>query len=318
VKAIVQDRYGTPDELRLADVEQPSVDDDDVLVRVRAASVNVLDWRRVRAAPVVLRLEEGLRRPRQPVLGIDAAGHVEAVGKNVTHVAPGDEVFGTGRGSFAEYVTGRAFVPKPAGLSFEAAAAVPVAGLTALQALRDKGAITPRKRVLIYGAGGGVGTFAVQLAKDVGSEVTAATSPASLEIVGSIGADRVIDYTRADPTSGATRYDLVVDVGGYRSVAACRRAVAPGGTLVLVGAGTGPGGPVARFLEASVRSRILRQRVVAFVSTQSSGDLLALARRIEAGKVTPIIDRVYQLGETTEALRYLETGQARGKVVITI
>jgi NADPH:quinone reductase-like Zn-dependent oxidoreductase len=318
LKAIVQDRYGSPDVLRLTDVDEPVVDDDRVLVRVRAASVNTLDWRRVRGSPFALRLDEGLRRPRTSVAGIDAAGHVEEVGKAVTHLQPGDEVFGVGNGAFAEYVSGRTFVPKPVNLTFEHAAAVPVAGWTALQALRDKGSIQPGQKVLVNGAGGGVGTFVVQIAKVFGADVTGVSRTANLDLVRSIGADHVIDYTREDFTRSGSRYDLIVDVGGNRSLSACRRALAPDGTLVLVGAGKGPGGPVGRFLAASVRSRLLKQRVAAFVSWESADDLLTLKELIEAGKVAPVIDRTYPLTRTAEAIRYLESGHARGKVIITV
>lgn len=318
MKAIVQDGYGSTDVLRLADVDRPPLAADEVLVRIRAASVNVLDWRTMRAAPVVLRFEHGWRRPRQPVPGSDAAGTVEAVGDDVTHLRSGDDVFGVGRGSFAEFTTGAVFRRKPANLSFEAAAAVPVAGTTALQALRDHGGISAGQRVLIEGAGGGVGTFAVQLAKAFGAHVTAATSAGKLDLVSSLGADEVIDRTRDDPLSGATRYDLVVDVGGHRSVAASRRAVAAGGALVLVGAGTGPGGPMARLVEGAVRARVLRQRVVAFVTTPSADDLATLADLIEAGHVSPVIDRAYPLDRAAAGVAYVESGRAAGKVVITV
>jgi NADPH:quinone reductase-like Zn-dependent oxidoreductase len=318
VKAIVQDRYGPPEALRLADVEPPTVEEDGVLVRVRAASVNPLDWRRVRGSPLVLRFGEGLRRPKAPVLGVDAAGVVEEVGAAVTDLRPNDEVFGVGKGSFAEYVAGRTFAPKPSTLTFEEAAAVPVAGFTALQGLRDRGDLRPAQRVLVHGAGGGVGTFTVQVAKALGAHVTAATSTEKVELALSLGADRVIDYTRRDSTEEATRYDLVVDCGGYRSIAACRRALEPGGKLILAGAGKGLGGPVGRFLAASVRSRVLRQRVDAFISWESTDDLLTLKELIETGKVTPVIDRTYPLAEAAEAVRYLESERASGKVVITI
>lgn len=318
MKAIVQDRYGSPEVLRVAEVEKPTVDDDGVLVRVRAASVNAGDWRRVRASPFVLRLDEGLRRPKRVVFGADAAGHVEEVGKNVTHLQPGDEVFGVGKGAFAQYVSGRTFVPKPANITFEQAAAVPVAGLTALQGLRDKGRIQPGQKVLINGAGGGVGTFVVQVAKAFGAQVTGVTSPGNVDLVRSLGADHVMDYTREDFMKGGIRYDLVVDVGGNRSLSDSRRVLAPDGTLVLVGAGKGLGGPVGRFLAASVRSRLLKQRVVAFVSWESTDDLMTLKELIEAGKVIPVIDRTYPLAQTSQALRYLESERARGKVVIKV
>jgi NADPH:quinone reductase-like Zn-dependent oxidoreductase len=260
----------------------------------------------------------GLRTPKEPGLGVDAAGQVEEVGKNVTHLRPGDDVFGVGKGAFAEYTTGRYFVPKPTTLTFEQAAAVPVAGLTAFQGLRDKGGVQPGQSVLVYGAGGGVGTFTVQVAKALGAEVAAATRPDKVDLIRSLGADRVIDYTREDFTKGGKGYDVVVDVAGTRSLSACRRALVPGGTLVLAGAGHGASGPLGRFAAAFFRSAILRQRIVAFVSKESTEDLLRLKELIEAGKVTPVIDRTYPLAETPEAIRYLESENASGKVVITV
>ena len=318
MKAIVQERYGSPDLLRLTDVDTPALEDDRVLVRVRAASVNAGDWRRVRGSPFIVRMAEGLRRPRLGALGVDAAGQVEAIGKDVTHLQPGDEVFGVRTGAFAEYVSGRTFMPKPANLTFQQAAAVPVAGCTALQALRDKGGVQPGQRVLVNGAGGGVGTFVVQIARALGAEVSAVTSTAHLDLVRSIGADHVIDYSREDFTRTGQRHDLIIDVGGNRSISDCRRALTPDGTIVLVGAGKGYLGPVARLIGGLVRSRLLKQRIIAFIASVTREDLLTLKGLIEAGQVTPVIDRTYPLSETSEAVRYLETGQARGKVVITI
>jgi NADPH:quinone reductase-like Zn-dependent oxidoreductase len=319
MKAIVQNGYGAPDGvLRLADVDVPRVDDDGVLVRVRAASVNALDWRRVRGSPFVLRFDEGFRRPKMPRLGVDTAGSVEEVGRNVKQLRPGDEVFGVGTGAFAEYTTGRTFVPKPANLTFEEAAAVPVAGLTALQGLRDKGGVRPGQSVLVYGAGGGVGTFTVQVAKALGADVTAASRPEKLDLVRSLGPDRVIDYTKEDFTEGGRRYDLFIDVGGDRSLSACWRALVPGGKLVLAGAGRGASGPIGRFLAAFVRSRALRQRIIAFISWESTDDLVVLKDLIEAGKVTPTVDSTYPLEKTPEAIRHLESGSVRGKVVVTM
>ncbi len=320
MKAIIQPRYGSPDVLRLQDVEKPALEDDRVLVRVRASSVNATDWRHMRGKPYAARpMMGGLRKPKSSAIGVDVAGIVEAVGKDVTHVTPGDEVYGARNGAFAEYVSGRTFVHKPVNLSFEQAAAVPVAGCTALQALRDKGAIQQGQRVLINGAGGGVGTFAVQLAKAFGAEVTAVSGTANLELMRSLGADHVFDYTRADFTKGGQRYDLVIDVGGTPSVAACRRALTPDGTLVLVGAGKGDWfGPLTRFLVGAVRSRLLKQRVVGFLASVTKEDLLFLKGLIEAGKVTPVIDRTYPLTETAEAIRHVEAGHVRGKLVITV
>lgn len=244
---------------------------------------------------------------------------MEAVGKDVTHVAPGDEVYGMRNGAFAEYVSGRTFVLKPANLTFEQAAAVPVAGGTALIALQDKGAIRAGQRVLITGAGGGVGTFAVQLAKAFGAAVTAVSRTANLELMRSLGADHVIDYTREDFTKRPERYDLVVDVGGRPSARAIRRTLTPGGTLVLVGAGPGDWvGPLTRFVTGTLRSRVLKQRVVGFYAQVTREHLLVLKELIEAGKVTPVIDRTYPLSEAAEAIRYVEPGRAKGKVVITV
>jgi len=290
-----------------------------VLVRVRATSVNPFDWHSLRGQPYIMRMGGGLRRPTQTVLGIDVAGIVEAVGRDVTDRQPGDEVFGVRSGAFAEYVSGRNFVPKPAGLTFEQAAAVPVAGLTALQGLRDKGGVQPGQQVLIYGAGGGVGTFAVQIAKAMGAEVTGVTSTANVDMVRSIGADQVIDYTREDFTRSGQRYDVILDIGAKRPLLKLRRGLAPNGTLVLVGGSRGNWiGPVARALGALVLSRFASQTLRPFLSDVNKVDLLALKDLIDAGKVRPVIDRTYPLSETAEAIRYLETGRARGKLVITV
>src|SRR6058998_4046410 len=241
MKAIVQTGYGSSDVFQLREIEMPVIDDDGVLVRVQAASVNALDWHLMRGIPAIIRLTTGLRRPKSPVPGVDVAGTVESVGRNVTRFRPGDEVFGMRTGAFAEYVAGkeRNFVAKPVGLSFEQAAAVPVAGETALQGLRDKGQIRPGQKVLVNGASGGVGTFAVQVAKSFGANVTGVCSPRNVDLVRSIGADRVIDYTREDFTKGGQRFDLILDIGGKRSLFACRRALTRTGTYVIVG---GPSG----------------------------------------------------------------------------
>ncbi|HEX2196420.1 MAG TPA: NAD(P)-dependent alcohol dehydrogenase [Actinomycetota bacterium] len=317
VKAIVQRGYGPPGVLSLEDVDRPSVEDDEVLVRVAAASLNVLDWRKMRAKPFVVR-SEGLRRPRQPVLGVDASGVVEAVGSEVTHLRPGDEVFGIGKGALAEYTVGKTFAPKPANLTFEQAAAVPVAGSTALQAVRDIAKVEAGRRVLVNGAGGGVGHLIVQVAKVFGAHVTATTRRASVEFVRSIGADEVIDYTADDFRSRGQRYDAIFEVGGGLTLRGCRSALAPSGRLVFVGAGAGVTGPIGRFAGATLRAKVMRQPVVAFVSWESTEDLLTLKDLIEARKVTPAVDRAYTLAESVDAVRFLEAGGVRGKVVIKI
>ncbi len=320
MRAIIQQGYGSPDVLRLQDVEKPAVEDGRVLVRVHASSVNATDWRSMRGKPYAARpMMGGLRGPKTGAAGVDAAGVVEAVGKDVTHVAPGDEVYGSRSGAYAEFVSGRTFVLKPVNLTFEQAAAVPVAGCTALQALHDKGGIQAGQRVLINGAGGGVGTFAVQLAKAFGAEVTAVSNSGNLDLMRSLGADHVIDYTREDFTKGRPRYDLIIEVGGRPSLGACRRALAPGGTLVIVGAGKGDWvGPLTRFAAGALRSRLLKQRIVGFTAEVTKEDLLVLKELIEAGKVTPVIDRTYPLIETAEAIRHVEAGHVRGKVVIAM
>ncbi|MGH2358266.1 MAG: NAD(P)-dependent alcohol dehydrogenase, partial [Candidatus Limnocylindria bacterium] len=259
------------------------------------------------------------RRPRTTVLGLDVAGVIEAIGANVTHVKPGDRVFGVRSGAFAEYVIGRTMVPMPAGLTFEQAAAVPVAGQTALQGLRDKGGIHPGQRVLINGAGGGVGTFAVQIAKALGAEVTGLSRPENLETIHSIGADHVIDYTRQDFTRSGQRYDLILDVGGNRSLTQLKRVLTPDGTIVLVAPAPGQWiGPIVRILGAMVTSRFGHQKVRPFLSNAKLEDLLTLKELIEAGKVTPVIDRTYPFDQIPEAIRHVEGGHVRGKVVITV
>jgi len=319
MKAIVYRTYGSPDVLELTDIEKPAVADDAVLVRVRSASVNPVDWHGMRGQPFLVRMGDGLRRPKVGALGVDAAGHVEAVGKDVTHLQPGDEVFGARTGAFAEYVSGRNFVAKPAALTFEQAAAIPVAATTALQALRDKGGVQPGQRVLVNGASGGVGTFAVQIAKALGAHVTGVCSSGNVEMVRSIGADEVIDYTREDFTRAGQRYDLILDIAGSRSLRSCRRVLTANGTLVVVG---GPGGrwvsPADRWVKAKVISRFGSQRMLPFLAQITKEDLLVLKELAEAGTLRPVIDRTYPLSEVPEAVRYLEAGHARGKVVITL
>jgi NADPH:quinone reductase-like Zn-dependent oxidoreductase len=319
MKAFVSDRYGSPDVMKLRDVDKPDFTGESALVRVRATSVNAFDWHMLRGKPYLARLGEGFRSPKTTVLGLDVAGIVEAVGANVTHIKPGDRVFGSRTGAFAEYVSGRTMVAMPAGLTFEQAAAVPTAGQTALVGLRDKGEIQAGQRVLINGAGGGVGTFAVQIARALGADVTAVTSTKNVEMVSGIGADRVIDYTREDFTHGAQRYDLIFDVGGNRSLSRTRRVLTPDGTLVLVAPGRGEWiGPIIRILGATVTSRLGRQQVRPFLAPVSRESLLVLKELIEAGKVTPVIDRTYPFAEIPEAVRYLESGHVAGKVVITV
>jgi NADPH:quinone reductase-like Zn-dependent oxidoreductase len=327
MKAIRYYRYGPPDVLQLADVEMPAVGDDEMLVRVRAASVNPLDWHFMRGAPYLVRMMAGLSRPRAGAarLGADMAGSVEAVGGNVTGFRPGDEVFGglENRGTLAEYISIRHDGPvlaKPAGLTFEQAASVPVAGYTALQALRDKGRVRAGYKVLVNGASGGVGTFTVQIAKALGAEVTGVCSTRNAEMVASIGADRVVDYTREDFTRAGPRYDLLIDIAGNRTLSETRRVLVPKGVLVAVG-GPDQGrwiGPLSRTARMALLSPAVSQRMTFFLARQNSGDLAVLRDLLDAGKVTPVIDRTYPLTETAEAIRYLETGHARGKVVITV
>jgi NADPH:quinone reductase-like Zn-dependent oxidoreductase len=327
VKAIRYDRYGPPEVLELRDIDMPVAGDDEVLVRVRAASVNPLDWHFMRGAPYLVRLAAGLSRPKAGTgrLGADMAGTVEAVGKNVTGFTPGDEVFGglEDRGTLAEYVSVRqdgAVLTKPDRLTFEQAAAVPVAAFTALQALRDKGRVQSGHQVLVNGASGGVGTFAVQIAKAFGAEVTGVCSTANVELAASIGADRVIDYTRDDFTQARQRYDLVIDIAGNRTLAETQRVLVPKGVLVAVG---GPDrgrwiGPLGRSARMVALSPAVSQRLVSFLAHQSQADLAVLRELIQAGKVTPVIDRTYSLSRAAEAIGYLEQGHARGKVVITV
>jgi NADPH:quinone reductase-like Zn-dependent oxidoreductase len=322
MKAIAYHRYGPPEVLGLEEVDEPVVQDDDVLVRVRAASVNPRDWHFLRGLPYVVR-PVGLRRPKSGVLGSDIAGQVEAVGKAVTRFRPGDEVFAfVLSGAFAEHaaVPQAVLGPKPATLTFEQAATVPLAALTALQGLRDHGRVQPGQKVLILGASGGVGTFAVQLARSFGAEVTGVSSTRNLELVRSLGADHVIDYTREDFTRNGQTYDLIFQLAGTRSPSDLRRALTPKGTLVL-SSGESDGrwiGPLGRVIKAAVLSPFLRQRLVTFEAKQSKDDLRVLKELVESGKLVPVIDRTYPLIETSEAIRYLETGHARGKVVITV
>ncbi len=321
MKAIVCRKYGSPDVLKCEEIEKPTAGDDQVLIKVHAASVNPLD-RMMRGKPYLIRLMSGLRKPKDTRLGRDVAGQVEAVGGNVTRFKPGDAVFGTCRGAFAEYAC--ASESKLAGktdkLTFEQAASVPVAGLTALQGLRDKGQIQPGQKFLINGAAGGVGTFAVQIAKSFGAEVTAVCSTGKVDMVRSIGADRIIDYTREDFTKGEQRYDLIFDCAGNRPLSALRRLLNPKGIYIAVGAPAQGRwiGPLARLLKTLVVSWFVKEKLVLFLAQIRSEDLAILRELIEAGKVRPVIDKRYSLSEVPEAIRYLEEGHARGKVVITI
>ena len=321
MKAIVHSRYGPPDALRLKDIDQPVINEDQVLVRVHAAAVGKGDWLTVKGLPYVARLRYGLRKPKHPVPGFDVAGRIEAVGSNVTQLQPGDAVFGWCDGSFAEYasVPNDQLALMPTNLSFEQAAAVPISGFAALQALRDTGGVQPGQKVVIIGASGGVGSFAVQLAKAFGAEVTGVCSTKSLELVRSIGADQVIDYTQQDFTRTGRRYDLILEMAGNRSLADLRRALTPKGTLVLVG---GSGGRwfmgTGRTLRAVLVSPFLGQRLRSFFSKPQGADLIVLKELIESGKVTPVIDRTFPLSETPEAIRYVGERSTQGKTVITV
>src|SRR6202049_118545 len=323
MKAIVYRCYGSPDVLRFEDIEKPTAVDNQVLVKVHAASVNPLDWHYMRGTPYLVRTDSGLGKPTDPRLGGDFAGTVEAVGRNVKRLKPGDEVFGGRDGAFAEYVTvreERAVVLKPANVTFEQAASVPIAGITALQALRDKGRIQPGQKVLINGASGGVGTFAVQIAKSFGAEVTGVCSTKNVGMVRSIGADHVIDYTKDDFTQGAQRYDLIVDTVGNHPLLEYRRVLSPQGIFVLVGApneGRWIGG-VAVMIKAMMLSPFVSQQFLPFLAELNQKDLTLLGDLMQAGKVTPVIDRRYKLSEVPAAMRYLEEGHARGKVVINL
>ena len=322
MKAIVRDTYGSSDVLELRDIEKPGIADDEVLVRVHAAGLDRGVWHVMTGLPYPIRLAGyGLRAPNNPVIGSDVAGVVEAVGKDVTRFQRGDEVFGIGKGTFAEYVCAREdkLTPKPANLTFEQAAVVAISGSTALQGLRDHGRIEPGQKVLVIGASGGVGTFAVQIAKAFGAQVTGVCSTTKVEMVRSIGADHVIDYTRDDFAEGEQRYDLILDIGGNSSLSRLRRALTPKGTLIITGGETDGRwlGGTDRQIRALVLSRFVGQKLGTFISTENHEDMIVLKELIESGKVTPVIDRTYPLSEVPEAIRYLEEGNARGKVVIT-
>jgi len=324
MKAIVQDRYGSPDVLQLREVDKPIAADNEVLVRVHAAAVNARDWHVMRGDPYLARLTLGVSRPNVKIRGTDFAGRVAAVGRDVKRFRPGDEVYGEIHGAFAEYVCvpDDMVEPKPANLTFEQAAAVPLAGNTALMGLRDLARVQPGQQVLINGASGGVGTFAVQIAKSFGANVTGVCSTRNVDLVRSIGADHVIDYTREDFTRNGRRYDVLFDLVGNRSLTEFRRALTPAGTLILSGGGVSEGGslvgPIGLVIRGQLLSRFVRHRLLALTAKPSKDNLATLRELAESGKVTPVIDRTYSLSEAPEAIRYLEMEHARAKVVITV
>jgi NADPH:quinone reductase-like Zn-dependent oxidoreductase len=323
MKAILQERFGPPDVLRLADTDRPEPGADDVLVRVHAASINPADWHILRGDPYVARLMGiGLTKPKQPVAGIDAAGVVEAVGANVQELHPGDEVFGFFRGAFAEYACGASskMAPKPAGLTFEQAAALPIAATTALRGIRDVGKVSAGQRVLVNGAGGGVGSFAVQIAAALGAEVTGVCSTGNVELVRSLGASHVIDYTAEDFTAGSIRYDVILDNVSSLPLKRLRGVLTPKGTLVLNGGGS-PGhvfGPIAVLLKAIVVNMFVAQRLRPLPSKENREELLDVTALVEEGSLSPVIDRTYALADTAEGVRHVEQGHARGKAVVTV
>jgi NADPH:quinone reductase-like Zn-dependent oxidoreductase len=321
VKAVIYRDYGSPDVLCIEDVEKPSPGDDEVLVKIRAAAANPMDCHFMSGA-YIMRPVTGLRRPKPTRPGADLAGEVEAVGRNVTRFRPGDAVYGAARGAFAEYACAKEnrLSLKPANVTFEQAAAVPVAGLTALQGLRDKARIRPGQKVLVNGAAGGVGSFAVQIAKALGAEVTGVCSTKSVELVRSIGAERVVDYTRDDVTRSGQQYDLIFDCAGNRSLSAWRRVMTAKGTFVACGVRPGGNwiGPLPYLARLFVSRWFASQSVVFFIASIGTDDLVALKELIEANKVTPVIDRRYMLSEVREAIGYLKDGHARGKVVLSV
>lgn len=321
MKAIVRDRYGPPDVLELREIDKPDLTNDGVLVRVQAASVNRGDWYTLRGM-LIARPELGLRRPKSRLIGTDFAGTVEAVGADVTGFRPGDEVFGGATGSFAEYVCARArsVALKPADVTFEEAAAVPVAGLTALQGLRDKAQVQPGQTVLVNGASGGVGTFAVQIAKALGAEVTAVCSTRNVEQARSLGADHVVDYTREDFTQGDRRYDVMFDNAGSRSWSECKRVLEPHARVVLVGGQMGNRffGPLGHVIATRLAAMRSGRKLVFFIAKFNSADMEVLRELLDSGQVKPAIDRRFDLSETADAFRYMGEGHAQGKVVVTV
>ncbi|HJT44746.1 MAG TPA: NAD(P)-dependent alcohol dehydrogenase [Chthoniobacterales bacterium] len=325
MKAFISCDYGLAN-LKLADIEKPVPTDDQILVRVRAASVNPYDWHFIEGTPYVMRaMGVGLRKPRNIRIGTDFAGTVEAVGKNVTQYKPGDEVFGGATGAFGQYLCRRptgSVAAKPAAISFEQAAALNIAGITALQAIRDKGKVQAGQKVLINGASGGVGTFAVQIAKSYGADVTGVCSGRNTDLVQSLGADHVIDYTKDDFTKGTERYDVVVDNVANHSLSECRGVLAPNGIYVMIGGGgandQGFLGALGNVVKAGIYSRFVKQQMGFMMANPTTEDLTVLAGMVESGKLKPVIDRTYKLDQLPEAVRYVEEGHARGKVVITV
>ncbi|TFD74369.1 NAD(P)-dependent alcohol dehydrogenase [Cryobacterium fucosi] len=323
MKAIVQDAYGSSAVLSLRDIDRPGVGDNDVLVQVRAVGLHIGDWHLMTGTPYLVRaMGYGLRAPKTRVRGMDVAGRVESVGRDVTRFRPGDEVFGTCDGALAEYASARVdlLAPKPANLSFEEAAAVPTSATTALQALRDTGQVRANQRVLVIGAGGGVGLYAVQLAKVLGAHVTGVCSTTKLDLVRGVGADEVIDYTREDFAAAGTRYDVILDTVGNRSLSTLRKALTPRGTLVIVGGeGGGPWlGITVRLFGASVVSPFVSQKLRGVISAPRQADLLALGELLTAGAIRPVIDRVYPLSEAAEAIDRLAVERPRGKIVVAV
>jgi NADPH:quinone reductase-like Zn-dependent oxidoreductase len=325
IKAVIQCEYGPPDTLKFEDAAKPVPNDDQILVKVRAAAVNPAEWHLVRGKPYFVRAIMGLRKPREIRLGTDYAGVVEAVGQSVTLFKPGDEVFGGRTGAFAEYIVARAegsVAPKPANVSFQQAAGTPIAAVTALQGLRDKGQLRAGQTVLVNGASGGVGTYAVQIAKAMGAEVTGVASTRNLDLLRSLGADHVIDYTVENFTLGGRRYDLILDNVGNHALLDLRRALKPGGAVVMIGGG-GPDddpwiGPLWQPIKGVVLSLFVEERFIFFVSAMSRSDLSQLAELMAAGKLAPVVERTYPLAEAAAALTHVETGRARGKVVLTM
>jgi len=326
MKAVVYTQFGPPDVLQIKEIPKPVPKDNEVLVKVRAASVNPYDWHMIRGTPFLMRaMMAGLRKPKDPRVGIDCAGTVEAVGKDVTQFKPGDDVFGGKSGALAEYLSVPAdggIAVKPAKVTFEQAAGVQIAGCTALQALRDRGKVQPGQKVLINGASGGVGTFAVQIAKSFGAQVTGACSTRNVELVRSLGADHVIDYTKEDFTRNGERYDVIIDNVGTQPLSGFRALLKPKGIYIMIGAG-GPDeggliGPMGRLMQALLMSPFIGQKMGMMMAKVSQSDLTVLAELMQAGKVTTVIDRSYPLSEVREAIRYLETGRARGKIIVTV